>query len=69
MKTIGVIAVIAGWLTLTLWGVKIGIMEGESLFLKVGVGGLWLGFLMLLVIALVGRDKESKSDPSNDVEL
>ena len=69
MKTIGVIAVIAGWLTLTLWGTKIGIMESKSLFLKVGVGGLWVGFLMLLIIALVGRDKESKSDPSNDVEL
>jgi len=48
---------------------KIGIVASESLFLKVGVGALWLGFLMLLIIALVGRDKESKSDPHNDVEL
>ena len=69
MKTIGVVAVIGGWLTLTFWGMKIGIVESESLFLKVGVGTLWLGFLMLLIIALVGRDKESKSDPHNDVEL
>ena len=69
MKTIGVIAVIGGWLTLTFWGMKIGIVASESLFLKVGVGTLWLGFLMLLIIALVGRDQESKSDPHNDVEL
>ena len=38
-------------------------------FSKDGVGTLWLEFLMLLIIALVGRDKESKSDPNNDVEL
>ena len=69
MKTIGLIAVTGGWLTLTFWGLSIGIMDTESVVLKVGLGTLWLGFLLLLIIALVGRDKESKSDPHNDVEL
>ena len=53
MKTIGLIAVTGGWLTLTFWGLRIGIMDTESVVLKVGLGTLWLGFLLLLIIALV----------------
>ena len=69
MKTIGLIAVTGGWLTLTFWGLRIGIMDAESVVLKVGLGTLWLGFLLLLIIALVGRFKESKSDSTEDLEL
>ena len=69
MKTIGLIAVTGGWLTLTLWGLRIGIVDAESVVLKVGLGTLWLGFLLLLIIALVGRFKESKSDSTEDSEL
>ena len=44
-------------------------MDAESVVLKVGLGTLWLGFLLLLIIALVGRFKESKSDSTEDSEL
>ena len=69
MKTMGLIAVIGGWLTLTFWGVTIGVLESESTILKVGLGVFWLGFLILLVIALLARYKEAKDDPYKDVEL
>ena len=69
MKTIGLIAVTGGWLTLTFWGLSIGIMDTESLVLKLGLGTLWLGFLLLLIIALVERFKDSKSDSTEDSEL
>ena len=69
MKTIGLIAVTGGWLTLTFWGLSIGIMDTESVVFKVGLGTLWLGFLLLLIIALVGRFKESKSDSAENSEL
>ena len=69
MKTIGWIAVTGGWLTLTFWGLRIGIMDTESVVLKVGLGALWLGFLLLLIIVLVGRFKVSKSDSTEDSEL
>ena len=69
MKTIGLIAVTGGWLTLTFWGLSIGIMDTESVVLKIGLGTLWLGFLLLLIIALVGRFKGSKSDSTEDSEL
>ena len=69
MKTIGLIAVTGGWLTLTFWELSIGIMDTESVVLKVGLGSLWLGFLLLLIIALVWRFKVSKSDSTEDSEL
>ena len=69
MKTIGLIAVTGGWLTLAFWGLRIGIMDTESVVLKAGLGTLWLGFLLLLIIALVGRFKDSKSDSNEDSEL
>ena len=69
MKTIGLIAVTGGWLTLTFWGLSIGIMDTESLVLKLGLGTLWLGFLLLLIIALVGRFKDSKNYSTGDSEL
>ena len=69
MKTIGLIAVTGGWLTLTFWGLRIGIMDTESVVFKVGLGALWLGFLLILIIALVGRFKESKSDSTEDSDL
>tara|TARA_B100000579_G_C22012335_1_gene480068 strand:+ start:264 stop:473 length:210 start_codon:yes stop_codon:yes gene_type:complete len=69
MKTIGLIAVTGGWRTLTFWGLSIGIMDTESLVLKLGLGTLWLGFLLLLIIALVGRFKDSKSDSTEASEL
>ena len=69
MKAIGLIAMTGGWLTLTFWGVRIGIMDAESVVLKVGLGTLWLGFLLLLIIALAGRFKNSKSDSTEDSEL
>ena len=51
MKTIGLIAVTGRWLTLTFWGLTIGITDTESVVLKVVLGVLWLGFLLLLIIA------------------
>ena len=44
-------------------------MDTESVVLKIGLGTLWLGFLLLLIIALVGRFKGSKSDSTEDSEL
>ena len=60
MKAIGLIAVTGGWLTLTFWDLSIGITDTESVVLKVVLDVLWLCFLLLLIIALVGRLKESK---------
>ena len=69
MKTIGLIAVITGWLTLTFWGVKIGVLESESIVLTISLGVFWVGFLALLVVALLARHKEAKDDPYKDVEI
>ena len=66
MKTIGLIAVTGDGVPSTFWGLSIGIMDTESVVLKVGLGTLWLGFLLLLMIALVGRFKVSRSDSTED---
>ena len=68
LKTIGLIAVITGWLTLTFWGVKIGVLESESIVLRVGLSVFWLGFLVLLVVALLARSKNTKDDSRKDAE-
>ncbi len=68
MKIIGLIAVMAGWLTLTFWGVKIGVLESESIVLRVGLSVFWLGFLVLLVVALLARSKDTKDDSHEDSE-
>jgi len=69
LKTIGLIAVIGGWLTLTFWGVTIGVLESESIVLRIGLGVFWVGFLVLLVVALLARYKDTKDDPYEDVEI
>ena len=44
------------------YGYRVRLFESRA-------GPLWLGFLLLLIIALLGRFKDSKSDSAEDSEL
>ena len=69
MKNLGIIALISGWLLLTVFGIYKGILESESLVFTIAILVLWIGILILLISAIKQRYKESKNDPYKDVEI
>ena len=69
MKNLGIVALISGWLLLTVFGIYRGILESESLVFTISILVLWMGILILLVSAIRQRYKESKDDPYKDVEI
>ena len=69
MKNLGIIALISGWLLLTVFGIYKGILESESLVFTISILILWMGILILLISAIRQRYKESKDDPYKDVEI
>ena len=69
MKNLGIVALISGWLLLTVFGIYRGILESESLVFTISILVLWIGILILLVSAIRQRFKESKDDPYKDVEI
>ena len=69
MKNFGIVALIGGWLLLTVFGIYRGILESESLVFTISILVLWIGILILLVSAIRQRYKESKVDPYKDVEI
>ncbi len=69
MKNLGIIALISGWLLLTVFGIYKGILESESLVFTIAILVLWIGILILLISAIRQRYKESKNDPYKDVEI
>lgn len=66
MKTIGIIALLSGWLVLTSWSIY---TDSESKVQIISLVVLSLGILILLVSAILERIKESKNDPYKDVEI
>ena len=69
MKNFGIVALIGGWLVITVWGVIKGVLESQSLVFSVSLSMIWTGILVLLISAIWQRYKESKDDPYNDVEV
>ena len=69
MKNFGIVALIGGWLLLTVFGIYRGVLESESLVFTISILVLWIGILILLVSAIRQRYKESKDDPYKDVEI
>ena len=69
MKNLGIIALISGWLLLTVFGVYRGVLESKSLVFTISILVLWMGILILLVSAIWQRYKEYKDDPYKDVEI
>ena len=69
MKNLGIIALISGWLLLTVFGIYKGILESESLVFTIAILVLWIVILILLISAIKQRYKESKNDPYKDVEI
>ena len=69
MKHFGMVALIGGWLVITVRGVLKGILESKSLVFSVSLSVIWIGILVLLISAIWQRYKESKEDPYKDVEV
>mgnify|MGYP000870259079 CR=1 FL=1 len=69
MKNLGIVALIGGWLVITVWGVFRGVLESQSLIFSISLSVIWIGFLVLLISAILQRYKESKDDPYKDVEV
>ena len=69
MKYFGMVALIGGWLVITVWGVLKGVLESQSLVFSVSLSMIWTGILVLLISAIWQRYKESKDDPYKDVEV
>ena len=69
MKNLGIVALIGGWLVITVWGVFRGVLESQSLVFSISLSVIWIGFLVLLISAILQRYKESKDDPYKDVEV
>ena len=69
MKNFGIVALIGGWLLLTVFGIYRGVLESESLVFTISILVLWIGILILLVSAIRQRYKESKDDAYKDVEI
>ena len=69
MKHFGMVALIGGWLAITVWGVLKGVLESQSLVFSVSLSVIWIGILALLISAIWQRYKESKEDPYKDVEV
>ncbi len=69
IKNIGLIVFMCGWIALTLFGIYQGILESQSMVVSIAFSLLWFGFFILLVLAIIRRFKEAKSDPYKDVEV
>jgi len=69
MKHFGIVALIGGWLVITVWGVLKGVLESQSFVFSVSLSVIWIGILILLISAIWQRYKESKDDPYKDVEV
>ena len=69
MKHFGIVALIGGWLVITVWGVIKGVLESQSPVFAVSLSVIWIGILALLISAIWQRYKESKEDPYKDVEV
>ena len=69
MKNLGIVALIGGWLVITVWGVFRGVLESQSLVFSISLSVIWIGVLVLLISAILQRYKESKDDPYKDVEV
>ena len=69
MKNFGIVALIGGWLVITVWGVIKGVLESQSLEFSVSLSVIWIGILVLLISAIWQRYKESKDDPYKDIEV
>ena len=69
MKNFGIVALIGGWLLLTVFGNYRGVLESESLVFTISISVIWIGILILLVSSIRQRYKESKDDPYKDVEI
>ena len=69
MKNLGIVALISGWLLLTVFGIYRGVLKSESLVFTISILVLWIGILILLVSAIRQRYKEAKDDPYKDVEI
>lgn len=69
MKNLGIVALIGGWLVITVWGVFRGVLESQSLIFSISLSVIWIGVLVLLISAILQRYKESKDDPYKDVEV
>ena len=69
MKNLGIVALIGGWSVITVWGVFKGVLESQSLVFSISLSVIWIGFLVLLISAILQRYKESKDDPYKDVEV
>ena len=69
MKHFGIVALIGGWLVITVWAVIKGVLESQSLVFSVSLSVIWIGILALLISAIWQRYKESKEDPYKDVEV
>ena len=69
MKHFGLVALIGGWLVITVWGVLKGVLESQSLVFSVSLSVIWIGILALLISAIWQRYKELKDDPYNDEEV
>ena len=69
MKHFGLVALIGGWLVITVWGALKGVLESKSLVFSVSLSVIWIGILVLLISTIWQRYKESKDDPYKDVEV
>jgi len=69
MKHFGIVALIGGWLVITVWAVIKGVLESQSPVFAVSLSVIWIGILALLISAIWQRYKESKEDPYKDVEV
>lgn len=69
MRNLGVIALLGGWIVLTVWGILKGVLESRELVFSISIIVVWIGVLILLVSAIWQRYKESRNDPYKDVEI
>ena len=69
MKHFGMVALIGGWLVITVWGVLKGVLESQELVFSISLSVIWIGILVLLISTIWQRYQESKDDPYKDVEI
>jgi len=68
-RNAGLLLIILGYLVLILYGVfEFVTGETEALTERLAVAAITIGFVMLLVIVVVGRLKSYKTDPYREIE-